>query len=417
MNDAIFLLGAGASVPANLPSMPELTNMYEKYVDKNFSQEEKDIVQILKNALEQLPNIRKDIEGLMTLIRNLEDDYYSTLITSQLSELSDLDTQLLSQVNDKTQGFIRETLEKIGDTSYEYLSPLEGFLNGDPIEIYTLNYDGLIDLFCEKLGISYSDGFSPFWNNIVFEDTDIKIKLYRLHGCLYWFKTLSGKYIKIPVMGLDLDKVNYISSEKLSEVIIYPTIRKEKYSQVYSWLNNEFIESLQRCKLLIVVGYSFRDDDITSIIKEALYSHGLWLLIISPNASNHSKGVFDIDNLEVRSRIMYLNASFDSILHRGNLFRIVEDLLLNINSEKKVLNIFNQTPRKNNPIYLLIDRYLYLGCEERVKFLKQTVKPFYSPSDWEGMFEKAYEKQKEGKLDFRSETFLKYLNEWKDWDW
>jgi hypothetical protein len=69
------------------------------------------------------------------------------------------------------QAFIRQKLENI--ESANYLKPLQGFISEypysiqeiktiQPLEIFTLDYDGVIDLFCEKSGINYYDGFTPF---------------------------------------------------------------------------------------------------------------------------------------------------------------------------------------------------------------------------------------------------------------
>ncbi|WP_159357666.1 SIR2 family protein [Candidatus Nitrosocosmicus agrestis] len=384
----MFLLGAGASVPAKLPSMAELTTSYYYSVEQSFSTEEKEAVRILKDVMNQTSTIRNDIEGLMSIVKNLEDEQYRDLIYSKFNDLKQIDTMTLNQINLKTQAFIRKSLETINKNSHEFLSPLQGFIDGDPTEIFTLNYDGLIDLFCERNRIKYVDGFSPYWNPSAFNELEQSINLYRLHGCLYWFKTESGKSVKVPIIGMDLNEVAYISSEKLSEIIIYPTFKKEKTSQIFSWLNNQFNESIRKCTLLIVIGYSFRDADITTIIRESLQSQNLWLLIISPSASKITSDDLGIKavNLDIQSRILRINASFQDILNKGNLYDTVKKLLLIIGAEREVLKRYYQTPRDNTHMPLLIDSCYYMGWEDRVSYLKEIVRPFYTESELRNVF-------------------------------
>ena len=165
----------------------------------------------------------------MSLIKNLEDIEYKKLIENKYTEIIKIDYSLIDNIYKKTQSFIRESIEKIESNGYEYLSPLRGFLQDQPLEIFTLNYDGVIDLLCEQHNLEYSDRFTPYWNPQIFDDPSILIKIYRLHGSLYWFKTSNEKVIRIPVIGLNINNVKYISSEGLFEMMIYPTLQKEKY--------------------------------------------------------------------------------------------------------------------------------------------------------------------------------------------
>jgi hypothetical protein len=261
----------------------------------------------LKNITESYFSERKDLESFMSLIKSLEDNDLKSLLQHKYKELNQLDYEIVNNIYKKTQLFVRESLEKIKDDNVVYLSPLIGFLEESPLEIFTLNYDGLVELFCERNKINYYDGFSPNWNPKIFEN-DIPIKIYKLHGSLYWFKTTSGKVMRIPVIGLNLENIKYISLERLSEMIIYPTINKEKHSEIYTWLNNKFITTLGITDLLVVAGYSFRDKDIRSIVKDSMATRKLWILIISPNATVIKNTYFNNEE-EKSSRVIAINYS------------------------------------------------------------------------------------------------------------
>jgi len=122
-----------------------------------------------------------------------------------------------------------ETLEK--DFHTNYLLGLRGFTDDQKkLDVFSLNYDSVIETFCEQNNIEYTDGFNLYWNPDSFNEGR-GINLYKLHGSLYWFKTGKGKLIKIPLKNLscDKEKMFYYTGEEISETIIYPaTLRNLK---------------------------------------------------------------------------------------------------------------------------------------------------------------------------------------------
>jgi hypothetical protein len=84
------------------------------------------------------------------------------------------------------QNFIRNKLETINFESVEYLAPILGFLKQDlTLSIFSLNYDGVVEVLAEGHNQKYSDGFDPFWNIHAFEDPGVRIRIYKIHGSLY----------------------------------------------------------------------------------------------------------------------------------------------------------------------------------------------------------------------------------------
>ena len=66
--------------------------------------------------------------------------------------------------------------------------------NTNIIKFFTLNYDGLIEIICELNQKKYSDGFSPYWNPINFEEKEVQI--FKLHGSLFWLSLVQVKKLK-----------------------------------------------------------------------------------------------------------------------------------------------------------------------------------------------------------------------------
>ncbi|MFY3741363.1 MAG: hypothetical protein HMLIMOIP_001818 [Candidatus Nitrosomirales archaeon] len=222
------------------------------------------------------------------------------------------------------QSFIRTKCESITDV--EYLWPLMGILDRyGVIDLFTLNYDATIDIFCEKRNIPYTDGFAPNWDSKNF-DTSRGIRIYKIHGSVYWFKTQFGKYMKLPAKGLDISNLRYITDEEVSEMLIYPAIEKDSESGPYPWIKQEFRRKLSESALCIILGYSFRDVYIKEMIIEQMNRNpSLWLYIVSPNASQRKREHF-AELPDIFSRIVTLDASTERAL-TGRILHQRLDLL------------------------------------------------------------------------------------------
>lgn len=377
----IYLLGAGASLPAKLPDIRTLTNDFFNESERQFGNNQiGNKISILKEVTNSHFPKRQDLESFMTLTKRLQygDDYQ--LFLFRYEQLKEIDPSDIIRINKFAQDFIRIKLEDINKASADYLSPLQGLINDGSIEIFSLNYDGVIDLFCENFKIRYSDGFTPFWDPSSFDVSNNIVKIFKLHGSLYWFKNTSGKIVKIPVKGLKLDKVKYISDDLLDEMMIYPTLQKEKYSEIYAWLSSRFISTLNQSNLLVVIGYSFRDDDITSNIKQALeYNEDLWTVIVSPNAQTHKSKLAYNHDISLASRIIPINMQIQDVLVRGNLYEFIRILRNNILKERELIKRQYQVRAVLSDWAKLIAGYISISHTERTEYIEKTLK-FYHPT-------------------------------------
>lgn len=134
-----------------------------------------------------------------------------------------------------------------------------------PVEIFTTNYDYLLETGLESQKIPYFDGFigsykaffCPEW---IENDRPIKewTKLWKLHGSLGW--------------SLDDNEIIRLSGSD-SSAMIYPSYLKYDRSRKQPYLSymdrlSYFIK--QEDAVLFVCGYSFGDDHINELILTAL---------------------------------------------------------------------------------------------------------------------------------------------------
>lgn len=140
-----------------------------------------------------------------------------------------------------------------------------------PLEVFTTNYDVLIERACENARIPVFDGFvgayRPFFYPECLEDeTQLPsaswIRLWKLHGSVNWFShdTSGGKRV---LRGQPADT---------GEVIL-PSHRKydESRKQPYVAYMDRFVRMLNsEHALLVTSGYSFGDEHINAVIFGAL---------------------------------------------------------------------------------------------------------------------------------------------------
>lgn len=143
-----------------------------------------------------------------------------------------------------------------------------------PIEIFTTNYDLLMEQSLDSLEVPYFDGFvgsrRPFFDLKAIEDNLIPphwSRLWKVHGSINWYSEKINNRIKV-----------YRSSEIKDEVsrLIYPShlkydeSRKMPYIALIDQLNR-FIR--EKSSFLILSGYSFNDEHLNGTIVNALKSN------------------------------------------------------------------------------------------------------------------------------------------------
>ena len=172
--------------------------------------------------------------------------------------------------------------------------------------VFTPNYDLAFENACEKIGVSYSNGFRgvhmrKFDPDTFHNETYIKqetaergkrittyLNIYKLHGSISWQYTenLDDLYNLKEIQISDTFKK---ADFEIGSLMIYPIQTKKSYSLdlPYSEIFRNFSKCLtENQNTLITIGYSFLDEHINDIIRTGLYNPNLTLLI-------HSYGVID----------------------------------------------------------------------------------------------------------------------------
>lgn len=273
-----FFFGAGTSCALGIPNVEQLTTGIEAKLTGDFLANFK----LVKTDLETIITTRKvNIEDILNQIRRIRELTGETAkvyegVSGENAKL--LDKEICTIIYDIIVD--KESIANIDKTKkfFAWLS----LLNRDfSKEVFTTNYDLIIEKSLEASQIPYFDGFvgsyEPFfWQESIDQFvskndlTQNWIRLWKIHGSLSWFwkedsKTNSQKIIRI-------GKIENIKDED-NELVIYPS--KEKYD---SSKKQPFIAYFDRLKnyllsgelLFVFTGYSFSDQHINEIIFNCL---------------------------------------------------------------------------------------------------------------------------------------------------
>ncbi|MEE9458784.1 MAG: SIR2 family protein, partial [Candidatus Bathyarchaeia archaeon] len=205
--------------------------------------------------------------------------------------------------------------------------------------------------------------FELYWNPNAFKSGG-GINLYKLHGSLYWFTTEEGKLIKIPLKKLSSDKEDmfYYSGKRISESMIYPAISKRLEGTPFSHLRETFKTKLLEEDLLIVVGYSFRDEQILSIVQDQFQINSdLWLVVVDLNPDKVKK-IICMENMKLSNRTIALKMKTEEAFGQRELYNQIERL-----NEARLREEFYRSQLTILPSYQYPERLLIAAIKEYKK--------------------------------------------------
>lgn len=273
-NESIgFFISAGCPLSVNLPDdkwplIPDVKNL-TIFVNDQLVDNEK--YTLLLSELTKAEKDRENIEDILSFLRSL------TLV-SKGGEVRGLNESDLLQLE---KDICSEIVKKLDvelpneETPYHRLCNwVRSIDRKSPVELFTTNYDLLLEQALEDLEIPYFDGFvgsrRSFFDLRAVEDNLIPIhwsRLWKIHGSINWYQeSIAG------------DKKVFRASEIKNNAshLIYPSHLKYEESRKMPYLAlidqlNCFIR--KKSSLLILSGYSFNDGHLNDTIVNALKSN------------------------------------------------------------------------------------------------------------------------------------------------
>ena len=284
-----FFFGSGTSCALGIPNISQLTVSVEKSITgnmlKNFQIIKKDLETILLSREVNIEDILNQTRRIREITREKEEKKYIEIDGKAAKKL---DVAICKKIYEVIS---QKEAEADLQNTMKFLAWLNMQNRDFSKEIYTSNYDMIIEKSFEKIQIPYFDGFvgsyEPFFlpesvDKFVknFDLTKSWIRLWKVHGSLSWFwkKEGSEKRSKIVRLGKN---TNIVGDD--DEIVIYPS--REKYD---SSRKQPFITYFDRLKnylsegelLFVISGYSFSDQHINEMIFNSLRQNNRLFIVV-----------------------------------------------------------------------------------------------------------------------------------------
>lgn len=308
-----FFLGAGASKAFGYPTTVE----YLDVAKKKFRDDE-----LWQAAMEIIPTIRKgEIVDIEVILQELEDfeNYFNEILkknsfkkhylfgdnlftlvskgkTANPVPVKSVYSNNLYMAKNLREQIYRNIYDTYWDKpkegedySYTYKELVSNFQNNN-IDIFTTNYDLCLENTFRRdqiLKPLFTDGFGDQFGDTIFlnnySDSKFKYRLYKLHGSINWKRDPENQDDENNPI---IHRINLRDlSQNLSyHPLLYPgtgtkNIQEYPFNKIY----NQFSEQLVKSNYCIIIGFSFRDEAINSIFKQALEDNdGLTYIIWNP---------------------------------------------------------------------------------------------------------------------------------------
>ena len=275
-NKCLILLGAGASVEANLPKASEL---FDNICSKIQKTTWKELLIKLKDISQN--NFEDSISALEFLstqnFSNLELILLNTLSENKYLFSKDFLVDIYELVDFIKRKWINDEFIIKDSTKVKYLFPLINFCKQNNSNIFTLNYDDTVEKAACALNIKYSIGFgdsnelkTEFFSMKNFEPINQDFNLYKLHGSIGWFisKISSDKLYNNVYKPIEYNKNDF--EDRISKpAIILGSKNKLTAEGMYLDLLMTFRKQLNEANYIFIIGYSFSDNHINKYIQEA----------------------------------------------------------------------------------------------------------------------------------------------------
>lgn len=299
-DEIIFLIGAGASKDADIPTSIDMVLEIEEFLAKKDEwRKYKDLYHYIKSAILYADGIlgafhnSLNIERLVNTLRELERKEKHTIYpfignwNMKLIELAEVNFSKIhsfrKQIIDQLHRWILIKDYRVAGY-YRKLVDFHGVYNF-PLRVFSLNYDLCIERNCKDANIERGFTSDKQWDWRRF-DADLEeadIFLYKLHGSIDWQRD-------------ENDTLTYTDEPAASEHVdvIFGTDYKLQYIDPYLFYAYQFRQYALDAKLIVAIGYGFGDEHINSMLGQALRKdHAKRLVAIMPAA----------DDKDIRTRV------------------------------------------------------------------------------------------------------------------
>ena len=337
--DIVLLLGAGASADAGILTSNQMVEMIEHDLvdDRNWRQFAS-LYNHIKSGIFYAFGIRGtfgqevpyNIENLVSTLYELERNEQHPLYPF----IASMNSRLLALAGPNFEN-VRAFREKILDRLKKWMSPedsnagsyyaglrrLQGALNF-PLHVFSLNYDLCVERL-DREGFHVETGFEGYgrqspWDWVRLSDSGSgpeppQVYLYKLHGSINWTRDQSTKQLYRVEQTASVDAPNM--------ELIFGKEFKVEVGDPYLFYLYQFRVACLSSRLVVVIGYSFGDSHINSIIAQALRGDSdrrVLLVTLARDETEETRRVSELLGSE-RDRVTCEGGGAKQFLERSDL--------------------------------------------------------------------------------------------------
>ncbi|MCF6267008.1 MAG: SIR2 family protein [Desulfuromusa sp.] len=284
-----FFFGAGTSCALGVPNIASLTTKVESSLAGDFKTKFKtikdDLISTYPEKTINIEDILNQLRQIRSITGGKDEKSYLNVTGKSATDLDEKICKIIYSVISDA-----EATADLSNTK-KFFAWLNMQNQNYSTELFTTNYDLIIEKSLEEIKSPYFDGFvgsyEPFfWQESIERfvgSSDLThnwLRLWKLHGSLNWFwkeNSLADSY-NIIRSGkiINIENIN-------NELVIYPS--KEKYD---SSKKQPFVAYFDRLKnvllngelLFVFSGYSFSDQHINEIIFNSLRQNNRLFVLV-----------------------------------------------------------------------------------------------------------------------------------------
>lgn len=262
-----ILIGAGAPVSINVgevdtwkPLIPNIAGL-EAIVLDQISSPQKEVYSQIKASFSE-SNLEKVLSRVRMLAEVIGEGTAFGFTASDFSTLSEAICNSIRTV-------VSQDLPAGANPYSELVSWINGINRKYAIEIFTTNYDLLLENALERARTPYFDGFSgsksAFFDPSSISKNDLPprwVRLWKLHGSIGWEANEKGEIVRVP----NSTNANMVYPSHIK----YDQTQAAPFSSLFERLKNFILEP---DTLLLSTGFSFADAHISSRLLESLMAN------------------------------------------------------------------------------------------------------------------------------------------------
>jgi SIR2-like domain len=269
-----LFLGAGCPMGVRLggennpPLIPDVAGVTKAVSDSLAKSEEyAPLLKIIEDHFKKDGRNGANVEDVLTHIRSLRavagNDEVRGLSSANLDKLDERICEIIHEL-------VNKSLPNTDTPYHRVASWVDGVERDVPVEIFTTNYDLLMEQALEDQRVPYFDGFAgvrkPFFDLRAMEEDALPprwARLWKLHGSINWYQAEKKGVLRGATNEAGLKRVIHPSHLK------YEESRRMPYLAMIDRIRAFLKKSTST---LVLCGYSFRDEHINEVIVQGLQS-------------------------------------------------------------------------------------------------------------------------------------------------